>query len=87
MNPSKGTGIVQALIEPDLVYAKVGGTSLRLDLYTPSGATSGLLALLYLHGGGWAVGDESDAAVERLMPIVASEHPECLSRKRRRSTT
>jgi acetyl esterase/lipase len=72
MNTSKGTGTVQAVIEADLVYARVGGTSLRLDLYTPSGATSGLPTLLYLHGGGWAVGDKSDGAVERLMPIVAS---------------
>jgi len=54
------------------VYARVGGTSLRLDLYTPSEAPSGLPTLLYLHGGAWAVGDKSDAVAERLMPIVAS---------------
>jgi acetyl esterase/lipase len=71
MNTSKGTGN-SPLIQADLSYAKVGGTSLRLDLYTPAGATSGLPTLLYLHGGGWAVGDKSDAAVERLMPIVAN---------------
>jgi acetyl esterase/lipase len=52
--------------------ADSGETSLLLDLYTPSGAPSGLPTLLYLHGGGWAVGDKSDAAVERLMPIVTS---------------
>jgi acetyl esterase/lipase len=71
MSISKGTGN-SPLIQADLVYARVGGTSLRLDLYTPAGATSGLPTLLYLHGRGWAVGDKSDAAVERLMPIVAS---------------
>jgi acetyl esterase/lipase len=72
MSTTKSTGTVQAVIQADLVYARVGGTSLRLDLYTPSGGPSGLPTLLYLHGGGWAVGDKSDAAVERLMPIVAN---------------
>jgi acetyl esterase/lipase len=72
MNTSTSTGSVQAVIQADLEYAKVGGTSLRLDLYTPSGAPSGLPTLLYLHGGAWALGDKSDAAVERLMPIVAN---------------
>ena len=72
MNTSTSTGTVQAVIQADLEYAKVGGTSLRLDLYTPSGAPSGLPTLLYLHGGAWALGDKSDAAVERLMPIVAN---------------
>ena len=60
------------MIQADLVYARVGGTSLRLDLYTPSEAPSGLPTLLYLHGGAWAVGDKSDAVAERLMPIVAN---------------
>jgi hypothetical protein len=41
MNTSKGTGTVQAVIQADVVYAKVGGTALRLDLSTPSGATLG----------------------------------------------
>jgi len=45
--------------------------SLRLDLYTPSGAPSGLPTLLYLHGGAWAVGDKSDAVTERLMPSAS----------------
>jgi hypothetical protein len=36
MSISKGTGN-SPLIQADLVYARVGGTSLRLDLYTPAG--------------------------------------------------
>ena len=71
MSTSTSTGTFQAVIQPDLEYAEVGGVSLRLDLYTPSGAPTGLPTLLYLHGGGWAMGDKSDAAVERLIPIVA----------------
>jgi acetyl esterase/lipase len=72
MNTRNSTGTVQAVIQADLVYVRVGGTSLRLDLYTPSEASSGLPTLLYLHGGAWAVGDKSDAVAERLMPIVAN---------------
>jgi acetyl esterase/lipase len=71
MSTSTSTGTFQAVIQADLEYATVGGVSLRLDLYTPSGAPTGLPTLLYLHGGGWAVGDKSDAAVERLLPLVA----------------
>jgi acetyl esterase/lipase len=71
MSTSTSTGTVQAVIQADLEYARVGGTSLRLDLYTPAGATGALPTLLYLHGGAWAAGDKSDMAVERLMPLVA----------------
>lgn len=71
MSTSTSTGTFQAVIQADLEYANVDGTSLRLDLYTPSGAAGALPTLLYLHGGGWALGDKSDAAVERLVPLVA----------------
>jgi acetyl esterase/lipase len=70
MSESTSTGTVQSVVQPDIEYASVGGTSLRLDLYTPAGATEPLPTLLYLHGGAWAVGDKSDAAVERLVPLV-----------------
>jgi acetyl esterase/lipase len=68
---STSTGEVQAVVEADLEYAQADGTSLRLDLYLPAGATEPLPTLLYLHGGGWAVGDKGDMAVERLLPLVA----------------
>jgi hypothetical protein len=64
------------VIQADLVYARVGGTSLRLDLYTPSEAPSGLPTLLYLHGDAWAVGDKSDAVAERLPGSSCSHRPE-----------
>jgi acetyl esterase/lipase len=70
MSTSTSTGTVQAVIQADIEYAQVAGTSLRLDLYTPAGATSPLPTLLYLHGGAWALGDKSDMAVERLVPLV-----------------
>lgn len=71
MSTSTSTGTVQAVIKADLEYASVGGTSLRLDLYTPADAPAPLPTLLWLHGGAWAVGDKSDMAVERLVPLVA----------------
>ena len=71
MSTSTSTGTVQAVVKADLEYASVGDVSLRLDLYTPAAAESPLPALLWLHGGAWAVGDKSDMAVERLLPLVA----------------
>jgi len=71
MSTSTSTGTLQAVVQADLEYASVAGTSLRLDLYTPAGASAPLPTLLYLHGGAWALGDKSDMAVERLMPLVA----------------
>ena len=76
MNTRDSTGSPQAVNQADLVYARVGGVSLRLDLYTPSASPSaspfGFPTLLYLHGGAWAVGDKSAAVAERLVPIVAN---------------
>jgi acetyl esterase/lipase len=71
MSTSTSTGTVQAVIKADLEYARVGEESLRLDLYTPADAEQALPTLLYFHGGGFALGDKSDMAVERLVPLVA----------------
>ena len=62
---------MEAVIKADLEYARIGEESLRLDLYTPADAEQALPTLLYFHGGGWALGDKSDMAVERLIPLVA----------------
>jgi acetyl esterase/lipase len=69
MSTSTSTGTVEAVIKADLPYGP--DPAQRLDLYAPAGATSPLPVLLYLHGGAWAVGDKSDMAVERLVPLVA----------------
>jgi acetyl esterase/lipase len=54
MDTSTGIGNVHVVVQADLEYAKVGGMSLRLDLYTPSGAPPRLPTLLHLHGGACA---------------------------------
>ena len=47
-------------VQKDIVYAKVDGTSLALDLYLPAGVDSPPL-IVWIHGGRWMNGDKSDA--------------------------
>ena len=47
-------------VEKDIVYAKVDGMSLALDLHMPAGVDSPLL-VVWIHGGRWMNGDKSDA--------------------------
>ncbi len=54
-------------------YAQVGGHNLLLDLYLPrldilGGGTRPRPVIVFLHGGGWRVGDKSD--VEKLVGVV-----------------
>jgi acetyl esterase/lipase len=51
-------------IDKDLEYAKVGGESLRLDLYRPEASTPSPL-LVWLHGGAWENGSKDQ------MPLAA----------------
>ncbi|MEU0463826.1 alpha/beta hydrolase [Amycolatopsis sp. NPDC006131] len=54
----------------DLEYARVGDTSLKLDLYRPE-RPEPVAVVLYLHGGGWQVGDKTDGAKERLAALAS----------------
>jgi acetyl esterase/lipase len=45
-------------LEPDIEYASVAGTALRLDLHLPEGSTSAPL-LVFIHGGGWENGSKA----------------------------
>ena len=53
----------------DIEYAQTDSGPLALDLYRPAGAAAAV-TVLYLHGGGWAVGDRTAHAQERLVPIA-----------------
>ena len=58
-------------VRPDLVYGTAPGVEeLRLDLYLP--ATRPAPLCLWLHGGGWARGDRTARAAERLVPVAAN---------------
>jgi acetyl esterase/lipase len=52
-------------------YAQVDGAALALDLYRPAGVEAPA-TVLYLHGGGWALGDRAAFAQERLVPVAAA---------------
>ncbi len=53
-----------------IVYAETDAGPLALDVYRPV-TTQPAPAVLYLHGGGWALGDRAAFATERLVPIAA----------------
>jgi acetyl esterase/lipase len=57
------------VVEKDVVYARAGGQTLALDIYRPDADASPAVAL-YLHGGGWAVGDKADRSAERLEALA-----------------
>jgi hypothetical protein len=71
VNISKGTGN-SPLIQVDLVYARVGGTSLRLDMYAPAGRRPGCRCCSTSTTAAGQLATKPGAAVERLMPIVPS---------------
>ncbi|MFD0689670.1 alpha/beta hydrolase [Actinomadura fibrosa] len=56
-------------IESDIEFAVAQGTPLKLDIYRPDGPAP-VPVVLYLHGGGWQVGDKTDGADERLRAIA-----------------
>ena len=47
---------------PDISYANDTLLRHKLDLYIPDGATAPLPVIVWIHGGGWAIGDKSLAA-------------------------
>jgi acetyl esterase/lipase len=53
----------------DIEYARTENGPLALDLYRPAGAEA-QATVLYLHGGGWALGDKGAHAQERLVPVA-----------------
>ncbi|WP_371348630.1 alpha/beta hydrolase fold domain-containing protein [Ancylobacter sp. IITR112] len=57
-------------ITRDHVYAEIGELKLLADLYRPITETPPPL-VIYIHGGGWAVGSRADGADTRLRPFAA----------------
>ena len=49
-------------VQRDLEYARIGGISLKLDVYRPKDRGGALMpAILWLHGGGWNSGSKASA--------------------------
>jgi acetyl esterase/lipase len=61
----------QPQIEPNVVYAKVAGVSLMMDIYRPVASKTTAAAVVVIHGGAWTSGKRSDMA--RLAQLVASK--------------
>ena len=60
---------MRVLVEKDVVFARVGEELLALDIYRPDKEVQPP-TVLYLHGGGWAVGDKADGSSERLEQLA-----------------
>jgi acetyl esterase/lipase len=61
--------MASVLIDSDHVFATVGASTLRLDLYRAPQPDAPVV--LYVHGGGWRSGDKADGASERLAALAA----------------
>src|SRR4051794_27150461 len=48
-------------LDRDLEYARVGATSLKLDLYRPEAAGEPLPLVVWVHGGGWSAGSKENS--------------------------
>jgi len=57
-------------VTTDLAFAEVDGRTLLADLYRPA-MEEPPPVVVYVHGGGWAVGSRSDSAQTRLAPLAA----------------
>jgi acetyl esterase/lipase len=57
-------------IEKDVVIGKGGGTDLRCDIYRPPAGTEKHMALVHLHGGGFARGSK-DTLAAKVTPITS----------------
>ncbi|MBX3118767.1 MAG: alpha/beta hydrolase [Fimbriimonadaceae bacterium] len=52
-------------VENDIVYTRAGGEQVKMDIYSPAGATasSKLPAVVVIHGGAWISGKREDMTV------------------------
>lgn len=55
--PFAGRGVVKT---KDIAFSRVAGRVLKLDVYRSRDGGGGRPALLYLHGGAWAIGDKRE---------------------------
>jgi acetyl esterase/lipase len=51
----------------DIIYAQVGAHSLKLDLYIPKGVARPMPVVMWVHGGGWRMGNKD---IPWIMPLV-----------------
>jgi acetyl esterase/lipase len=56
----------------DVVYARVAGRRLKLDVYRPAKPGAGRPALFQIHGGGWVLGDKREQGIPLCMHMAAA---------------
>ncbi len=54
-------------VQRDVVYKKINGLSLRLDIYSPKSISHPLPVVLWIHGGGWSRGRKEQRPPVNLM--------------------
>jgi acetyl esterase/lipase len=59
--------ITNAAVERDLVYKRVNGMDLALDLYRPEQASSPLPVIIFIHGGDWNKGSKQQCQACRMV--------------------
>jgi len=62
------TDVAGAAIQRDLVYKRVDGTVLTLDLYCPEKISDLLPVVVWIHGGGWRNGGKGQCPAVDLVP-------------------
>ena len=67
--PLQVSGAAPVKVEKDVVVGKAGGADLHCDVYRPPAGTEKHMALLHLHGGGFARGSK-DTLASKLAPIT-----------------
>ena len=69
--PAQATASTAAVkVDKDVVVGKGGDTDIRCDIYRPAAGTEKHMALVHLHGGGFARGSKDTLAV-KVTPITA----------------
>jgi acetyl esterase/lipase len=65
-------------VQRDIEYARVNGHSLRLDIYSPKKSAGKLPVVVWLHGGGWNMGDKNFCPIgfmaEKNLAIVSVDY-------------
>jgi len=59
--------ITSAAVQRDLVYKRVKGTVLTLDLYRPEKVSGPLPVIIFIHGGGWNRGRKEHCPAVRIV--------------------
>lgn len=52
----RGMDTTDDLVQRDLVYKRVNGRAIKLDLYSPKNISQPLPVVIWIHGGGWSSG-------------------------------